>query len=237
MTTTTPTLNLNKLQIQVDNTGLQDLNDNSITHGQTQVYFRDLADKLVSKIDQADVVVGCVAWLTHPHVLRHLFTTDGVSLIVQKEDLWRPDLASTNYRIHKARSTRDEYQLIIDSCSMNRVDLPEPLCSMNVCGDPTLQAIRCMGNHNSTRRPASPRMHNKFLVFAKRRPQGIIPYAVWTGSFNMTYNAGCSFENALYITDTEIVDAYFNEYLQIAALSEPLDWESDWCEPEWRIGT
>ena len=65
----------------------------------------------------------------------------------------------------------------------------------------------------------------------------MIPYAVWTGSFNLTKNASYSFENAIYTTDSEIVRAYYNEYGQIASMSEPLDWESDWIEPEWRIGS
>lgn len=46
-----------------------------------------------------------------------------------------------------------------------------------------------------------------------------------------------SLENALYITEPAIVEAYFNEYQQIAALSEPLNWGSDWCAPEWRLGS
>lgn len=65
----------------------------------------------------------------------------------------------------------------------------------------------------------------------------ISPYAVWTGSFNITKNAGMSFENALYITDMAIVNAYYQEFSQITALSESLNWFKDWVEPQWRIGT
>ncbi len=84
-------------------------------------------------------------------------------------------------------------------------------------------------------------MHNKFLVFARitheQDRDTITPYAVWTGSFNFTVNAVASLENALYLTSPEIVGAFFEEFGQIMALSEPLDWESDWMTPEWRIGT
>jgi len=31
--------------------------------------------------------------------------------------------------------------------------------------------------------------------------------------------------------------AYADEYGHILALSETLDWNSEWIEPEWRIGT
>lgn len=84
-------------------------------------------------------------------------------------------------------------------------------------------------------------MHNKFLVFAKLLDRGntesIEPYAVWTGSFNLTLNATQSLENALLLEDPVIVEAYFEEFGQIMALSEPLDWTTDWSEPKWRIGT
>jgi hypothetical protein len=64
-----------------------------------------------------------------------------------------------------------------------------------------------------------------------------VPYAVWTGSFNWTYNAGNSLENAVLLQDPEIVAAYYREFQQVLAFSEPLDWTSDYVEPEWRIGT
>ena len=85
-------------------------------------------------------------------------------------------------------------------------------------------------------------MHNKFMVFAKilmdeHGNHLYHPYAVWTGSFNFTKNAGMSLENAVYITVPNIVKAYLKEFEQIAALSEPLDWDSEWMSPEWWIGS
>ena len=100
-----------------------------------------------------------------------------------------------------------------------------------------INSIRCFGNHNKDKKPAFPRMHNKFLIFCKEKSGIICPYAVWTGSFNLTMNAGNSLENGLYITKKEIVYKYYKEYAQICAISEKLDWESDWCEPQWRIGS
>lgn len=94
---------------------------------------------------------------------------------------------------------------------------------------------------NNAKAAAFPRMHNKFIIFAKKDidyedPESgsrmkISPYAVWTGSFNITKNAGMSFENALYITDMTIVNAYYQEFAQITALSESLNWFKDWVEP------
>ena len=127
--------------------------------------------------------------------------------------------------------------------------------------------VRCVGNHNADKAPAWPRMHNKFLVFMERKRVGLCncwdvwyPHrergeefqhyggcdgntyrlastSLWTGSFNLTRNARMSFENALYITDSRIAALYANEWAQIYALSEPLDWETPWVAPEFRVGT
>ena len=133
------------------------------------------------------------------------------------------------------------------------------LDGMSLCSDPTIDAVRCMGNHNADKLPAFPRMHHKFLLFCHQTfetwpserwdeasddwsPTDEIlviprPYAVWTGSFNFTQNASNSFENALYTTRPAIVQAYHQEWAWIEALSEPLNWDTPWVSPEWRLGT
>lgn len=127
------------------------------------------------------------------------------------------------------RSERSE-----DEVDWNDANLGSVVGSLSTCGDSTLQGVRCVGNHNSSKNPAFPRMHNKFLVFFNKE---LLPQGVWTGSFNLTFNATMSFENAVFLTDPIIVEAYFKEWGQLVALSEPLDWESEWCAPEWRIGS
>jgi phosphatidylserine/phosphatidylglycerophosphate/cardiolipin synthase-like enzyme len=90
-------------------------------------------------------------------------------------------------------------------------------------------------------------MHHKFLVFCKRkatlkRPvdkQGVVdwpePYAIWTGSFNFTNNGNHSLENAVFIRDRSIAESYYQEWQNVAWLSEPLDWTSRWIEQEWSV--
>lgn len=34
-----------------------------------------------------------------------------------------------------------------------------------------------------------------------------------------------------------IAQAYYHEWEQIVAASEPLDWDSEYVKPQWRIGT
>jgi phosphatidylserine/phosphatidylglycerophosphate/cardiolipin synthase-like enzyme len=90
--------------------------------------------------------------------------------------------------------------------------------------------------------PAFPRMHHKFIVFCRNEEStsgysNYEPYAVWTGSFNFTKNAGFSFENAVFLRDERLAMAYFREYAEIAAISEPLNWDSEWIQPQWRDGS
>jgi hypothetical protein len=225
---------LNKFQL--DNDGnYKDVHfiDNSVESVQgISVYFRDIETKLVSHIREADAILGAVAWLTNYKILDALAELKNVSIIVQKEDFLRPDIGlPSNYKI----TLNQKYNNL--KCNLERHFFDNILSSVSVASDPSIDAVRCVGNHNKDKKPAFPRMHNKFLVFARVDKYFVFPYAVWTGSFNLTKNAGLSLENALYITQPEIVNAYFQEYGQIAAMSEKLDWDSDWAAPEWRIGT
>jgi hypothetical protein len=115
------------------------------------------------------------------------------------------------------------------------------ISNLSTLGDPSMEAVRCVGNHNSTNAPAFAREHNKFLVFCNRvQHEGdmyVQPYAAWFGSFNFTKNAGRSLESATYTTDPNYVHAFFQEWEQTVAISEPLDWKTPWSAPEWRIGT
>jgi phosphatidylserine/phosphatidylglycerophosphate/cardiolipin synthase-like enzyme len=106
----------------------------------------------------------------------------------------------------------------------------------------SIEAVRCVGNYNA-KKTTLPRAHHKFVVFCRHVERddssclNYQPYGVWTGSFNFTQNAVKSLENAVVLRDPSIVQAYFQEYAQIAALSELLDWEKHWVEPQWRIGS
>lgn len=233
--------NLNLLSIPTDGTTSGALEDFSCASDGVTVYLRNIERELIKQINAAEVVVGCVAWLTSFPILDALAATSGASIIVQKEDMLRPDIGSRDGSWRAALRARYNAIGCLDRWMFGKGILG----GMSYNGDTTLDSVRCVGNHNKEKNPAFPRMHNKFILLCSIEKtdtiddfkRAIVPYAVWTGSFNFTKNAGYSFENALFITIPEIVQAYFKEYQQIAALSEPLDWESDWVYPEWRIGT
>jgi hypothetical protein len=239
--------NLNHAKIRNDGDPIA-LDDFAATSEAARVtcHFRNVRDALVGYINRYDYMVGCVAWLTDPVILRALATRCGVSIIVQKEDFLRPDC-------DERLDIRRLYESI--GSKFDRYQIPGLLRSMSSCCDPTLDAIRCVGNHNSNKSPAHPRAHHKFLVLGRMstpedygRPATeeeypdecggtFVPEAVWTGSFNFSVTAGRSLENAVFIEDPAIARAYANEFSQVAALSEPLNWQDPWSSPEWRCGT
>lgn len=231
--------NLNSELIETD-CGEVNQDDFSTKSGQVEVFFKNLEDRLIEKIQEADFVFGCVAWLTSKPIIDALSKVN-CSIVVQKEDFLRPD--SDSHRKWEAELLGLYERL---SCKVLRCELPGIAGRLSTSYQYEVDPIRCVGNHNSNKSPAFPRSHHKFVVFSKINkgqksdsyPFGeVVPFAVWTGSFNFTKNATQSFENAVYITDRKIVDAYANEYAQVFALSEPLNWESQWCAPEYRIGT
>lgn len=203
-----------------------------------EIVFRDLTEKLVEQIDQADAIFGCVAWLTSIPILDALAKKKAVGIVVQKEDFLRPD--SGDWR---QKRQRDAYAKLP---GFSRYQLSQT-SSYSFASDPNTDAVRCVGAHNSAKAAAFPRMHNKFLVFCRAISHTgtateatywtYQPYAVWTGSFNLTYNASNSLENAILIRDVKIATAFAEEFGTIFALSERLDWGNPWSAPEYRIGT
>lgn len=225
------------------------LKDYSTSSNRVTVHFREHTKRCVEFIEKYDVIVGSVAWLTSIPILRALAKKGygGVQIVLQKEDFLRPDGA-------RMKDVRAAYASLRGG---GRAEFGGVLGMTNRHGDVGIEPLRCVGNHNADKNPAFPRAHHKFLVGCYIRDmemrweqvvndfgdevnvavQCFQPHAVWTGSFNLTANAERSFENVVVIEDEAIAQAYYNEWNQLAALSEPLDWDSEWCHPEWRIGT
>ncbi len=228
-------INLNQLGVPVDH-DLEPQSDNSMSAiAPVEVIFRNHQERLVQEIARHPVVVGCVAWLTATVVLEALAKCLHVSIIVQKEDFLRPDLVQM-----RTAGLRRLYDAL--PAPLMRYSLPGGVSGLNYAGNPNIEAIRCVGHHNSEKRSAWPRMHNEFLVFCDIDQEGngledVLPRKVWTGSYNISANATASWENAVMIDSSEVAGAYAREYGQIMAFSEVLDWTSPWIAPEYRIGS
>lgn len=225
----------------------------SVTSDKSEIsaYFRDLEIHLTQKIKEYPIVVGCVAWLTNERIISALSKKSRVSLIIQKEDFLRPDTGSWS-----GQKLRKLYESLppgpAHDFDQHWGDFIEEL---NQCAVWDAEPIRWMGNFNTEKHPAFPRMHNKFLVFCDMESvkgpafdghgdeefSSVVPKAVWTGSFNMTDNAVRSLENAVFIKDASISKTYFDEWQHIFSLSEPIkceNWERKWHPPQWfRVGT
>lgn len=243
---------LNALGLATDTAEVQPLEDPS-THsadGSVEVVFRNIEQRLIEEIRASKIVMGCVAWLTSGPILDALAEMQGVSVVVQKEDFLRPDLGAPGGEKWR-RWLREKYDRLPEG--PHRYEYSGTILSnMSTSGDPTLECVRCLGNHNADRRAAMPRAHHKFLVFGdyaegkvEQLPGGsesfaagrVVPRKVWTGSYNFSKNAGRSLENAVLLTDDACVNAYYAEWGQLVGLSEPLDWTSEYAQPDLRIGT
>jgi hypothetical protein len=244
-------INLNKLfPVDEDDYGIEKKFDQSITSENISVYFRNLEKHLIKHIQESDAVFGAVAWLTNFNILEALRDKE-VALVIQKEDFLRPDI-NNEYSAKWKEKLRIAYANL-GSNYLGMYYFEDNIMSRLSYGSEEAtygwaESIRCAGNYNNNRNQTKPKMHNKFLVFAKLKKKfidedydeynfKIEPYAVWTGSFNFTQNANFSLENAIYIKDKDITLAYYKEFGQIAAISEPLNWKYDWATPQWRIGS
>lgn len=209
-----------------------------------EVLFYNQRARLIELINRSSVVVGCAAWLTDLAVLAAL-QNKTVCIIVQKEDFLRPDF-------NDDRWYKDKLQAAYKKLSgISRYELKTPF---SVCaGDDSEPAILCAGLANPHKKSAWPRMHHKFLLFRfndvpadecdlqNDECEGHSKFgnfdAVFTGSYNITKNATNSLENSLIITKQPIVDAYYQEFEHVFGMSEPLDWNSEWVNPRYRVGT
>jgi hypothetical protein len=243
---------LNLLGLRTDSAAVQPLADPGTrsADGSVEVVFRHVERRLIDEVSSARIVVGCVAWLTSGPILDALAQTQGVSIVVQKEDFLRPDVG-----VPGGDEWRQWLRKRYDRLPVGplRYEYEGTMVSrMTTNGDPTMEPVRCLGNHNADRRAVMPRAHHKFLVFCDYvegkvgHVEGrvvsieagqVIPRKVWTGSYNLSRNGGRSLENAVLFTDERCVHAYYTEWGQLVGVSEPLDWTSEYVHPDLRIGS
>jgi hypothetical protein len=231
--------------------------------GDIEVVFRDHKPRLLrlfAEEVQPEMLacLGAMAWFTDFEVLDAM-TSVPSSVLVQKEDFLRldGDPAEAGVRRDGWRDIlRDHYVAIAESDihqpGFCRQNFPSPLGDMALTGDQAIAGVRCVGVRNQRGRRAQPLMHHKFLLFAKlsflpepghegEHDPLLIPHwdprIVWTGSANLTRLTHRSRENSLIIRDPKIAAAYLDEWVDLMTLSEPLDWDSDGVDPEWRLGS
>lgn len=84
-------------------------------------------------------------------------------------------------------------------------------------------------------------MHNKFIIcynnfgFNYDTDALEIDGEILTGSYNYTENSNNSFENIVCIKKQNIIISYFQQFAELATLSVPLNWKSEWKPHEGEI--
>jgi hypothetical protein len=155
-------------------------------------------------------VVGAVAWITDRAVLATLAeaAAAGVCLIVQKEPWLRP----AAFGALRAFTRRQLFGTV----------LPPPASAGAINDTPV--AAWCAGHINATQAVSWPRMHRKTLIlcYVDADSAALVPYATWTGSYNLTDTSRLSVEDAILVHSTDIAAFAYREFLCLLAHAEPL---------------
>ena len=190
-----------------------------------EVYFRDLEKHLIDKIKKADCVIGAVAWITNAGVLKAL-QEKRCLIVIQQEDFLRPDLCPEMLLERKSRLQKAYEKLRPIGPAIWQTGPFSQIPNLKLT-----HAIQAFGSAPQQKRYYTPKMHNKFLVFCHKNEVVISPYAVWTGSYNITALSNHSLENAMIVYNETIACAYANEAQSIYLESAPLDWTQSWIAP------
>ena len=192
------------------------------------VRFEQLMPALMEFIAGSEVIVGAVAWLSHPDVLDTLSRVP-CALVVQKEPYLRPVARDIRYA-----PTRRRYAALRGG--LDRRSFPDPLGSAVDPAHPRiwrLDPVRVVGTAGTGNGNGSPLMHHKFLARCELVDGKLVATAAWAGSANLTRNADRSLEFAIEHCDPVVATAFLGEFARVAAVSEPLAWTSTQPAPQW----
>jgi hypothetical protein len=147
--------------------------------GEITAYFQSLQERLIEHINEADVVIGCVAWLTNFPILDALSKCKGVAIAVQKEDFLRPDMVPQDQYSRWRHDLRHKYERLPSTISGGTglwdINLPfNALHTINWMQEWYLDGIRCVGGINLNKSPSFPRSHHKFVVFCRIEDANLI---------------------------------------------------------------
>ena len=209
-----------------------------------EIYFKNIERQIINKIKKYDNVVGCIAWLTNENILVELAKKKSVLIIVQEEDFLRPDI---NFDGNNKKWKKKIFKLY-NELQKNKKNIPLNCFGISYMQCGVNSGIRRLGKINENKLPAFPRMHNKFIIcyndfefeIVENEPKDFkINGEILSGSYNYTENSNNSLENVVCIKDEEIVYRYYLQFAEIAIMSVPLDWNSEWnpSESELRYGS
>lgn len=202
-----------------------------------EIYFKNIERQIINKIKKYDNVVGCIAWLTNENILVELAKKKSVLIIVQEEDFLRPDIHFDGNN----KKWKQKIFKLYNELQKNKNSVPLNCFGINYMQCGVESGIRRLGKINENKLPAFPRMHNKFIIcYNDFETENLkINGEILSGSYNYTENSNNSLENVVCIKDEKIVYRYYLQFAEIAIMSVPLDWNSEWnpSESELRYGS
>jgi hypothetical protein len=153
----------NQEYIRAEKGAGQPLKDYSVSSKdrEIKVYFRNIEKHLIKHIMEADVVVGCVAWLTNQKILEALNTRLGVALVINKKD------KNKTYKDENLRKFHENLRKFYDELPRIRSDVFQTTTLMDCFQTEYIEPIRCVGVRSKSKGEIIPLMHNKFIVLCK----------------------------------------------------------------------
>lgn len=160
-------------------------------------FDRDWLSPLMAAIEEADSIHACVYFFSHKEVMK-LLQTKVASVVMQCPSPGMEDWNMESwYKMGNFEAQGQVWQV----------------------GSERFQfaPTRMVQQYGVREDNTSPIMHHKFLVFCKRDTSGVLkPYAVWTGSANITKKAAESNdENGMYIQHEGMACTYWRKWLAL----------------------
>ena len=187
------------------------------THSNVECHFRNLQQVLLGEIERADIVLGCVAWISDPLVLESLNKRSTALILDSKVNRMGKKLKGLYEQL---RETNKEpiYRFLREGNNSGQY-----LCNTDINNKPVEGSYSENWNFEGGLYAVDGfyrYMHHKFLILIRivgECPCGkrIYSPSVWTGSFNFTKNASNGLENAVVIRDNYISASYLCEFLEI----------------------
>ena len=204
---------------------MKDLNEGLLSghacwskHAEIEVHFRNLEEVLLRELVEADIVLGCVAWITSEPILEELARRTTCLILDHKI----PTMPAHRKEAYAALQYQDKtpiYNMLRNGhgweeyfCYTNEKGVPLP---RTMYGDWNFEAglYRVDGGRYRY-------LHHKFLIMLKSKGictcgKDIYEPTVWTGSFNLTKNAKTGLENATIIRDPAVCASFLCEFLEV----------------------
>jgi hypothetical protein len=187
-----------------------------------QPYFHDIENHLLNYIENSSYIIGCVAWLTNKNILDAITNLNGAKIIINKEEYLNSNMEKGKKYFYKCLRGRyndisDMFDKICKCCNKIMIECDKFKNIFGPIKNKSGAILTCGIVNNFSK------MHHKFLILFN---ENVEPTGIWTGSYNLSSNSNFSLENALYITDNDVIIEYIKEFMTIYYFSEPYNWKS-----------